>query len=743
MKQTILSTALLTISLTATAQTQTTNDSLALDSLQNLSLDDVTVVAQRQLVKNDIDKLTYDVQADEESKSKNLMDMLKKVPMVSIDGQDNIKVKGSSSFKIYRNGRRDPSFEGERLADVLRAIPASVIKKIEVITSPGAKEDAENTDYILNIVMLDNTRFGGLSANLSVTANQRGQNNTTVYLTTRTGKLALSGYYGFVVIPHDSQKNKSSEDYTYNNGQRYTSSQLQNIGPGTVHVGNMDLSYELDSLNLLTVNGSLQMLGHCNRGVWGLNNQTVMYAADGSLLYAYDTDIDIRDFKQDNYSASMNYQHKTHLDGEALTLSYLFYGRHRRMDTFSNYGNLQGTLPMQYTGYLNYADTRFAEHTLQLDYIRPLGDYHRLDVGAKYIDRTAKNDTRNEYEGMESSNVASLFKSSTRIAAAYAEWSYTHGHWAAQAGLRYEYSRLSETFLNGSGNDYHKNLNDWVPSMSVKYNLTDANSLKLNLSTSITRPGVDYLNPTVTENPTSISFGNISLRSTRLTHLTLDFTHVDSKFTWNLSPFYNWSNNGIGNVAYLQGDKQVKTYNDVLHMRTFGLTAYAQLSPWRGAQLMVDGMAYHTKFKNNSLGYCLGHWAGYLSGSLSQRLPWKLNLSVWGNTDIGRDVNSIYELDARWFQYGLTLQRSFLKDDRLTVILSAKNMFDPNYYEQVSKIVQGEYTGTSMWANQRPEYFLRVSLRLGKIKAGVKNVDKTIQNNDLQSGGGSGLMGGK
>ena len=119
---------------------------------ESTMLSEVTVTAQRQLVTAEIDRLTYDVQADADSKTNNVLDMLRKVPMVSVDGKDDVLVKGSSSFKVYRNGHPDPALSGQNMKDVLKAIPASTIKKIEVITDPGAKYDAEGTESILNIV---------------------------------------------------------------------------------------------------------------------------------------------------------------------------------------------------------------------------------------------------------------------------------------------------------------------------------------------------------------------------------------------------------------------------------------------------------------------------------------------------------------------------------------------------------------------------------------------------------------
>ena len=94
----------------ATAQTKADSASVSSDSITwSKELEGIVVKAQKQLIKQEIDRIGYDVQADEESKTQTVMDMLRKVPMVTVDGQDNIMVKGNSSYKIYKNGHYDPS----------------------------------------------------------------------------------------------------------------------------------------------------------------------------------------------------------------------------------------------------------------------------------------------------------------------------------------------------------------------------------------------------------------------------------------------------------------------------------------------------------------------------------------------------------------------------------------------------------------------------------------------------------
>ena len=97
-------------------------------------------------------KMTYDVQADNDAKSNTVLDMLRKVPMVTVDGQDNITVNGQSSFKVYVDGKPNIMFSSNP-SQIFKSMPASAVKNIEVITNPGAKYDAEGVGGVLNIVM--------------------------------------------------------------------------------------------------------------------------------------------------------------------------------------------------------------------------------------------------------------------------------------------------------------------------------------------------------------------------------------------------------------------------------------------------------------------------------------------------------------------------------------------------------------------------------------------------------------
>lgn len=157
-------------------------------------LEGVEIVMQKPLVKADIDKIEYDIESDPDSKSSSIIEMLRKVPLVTVDGEDNITVNGSSSFKVYVNGRPN-NMMSKNPKEVLKSMPANTIKKIEVITDPGPKYDAEGVGGILNIVTIG-SGFEGYTLNLSGNVNNRGAGGG-LFGTIKSGKLTVSARYNY------------------------------------------------------------------------------------------------------------------------------------------------------------------------------------------------------------------------------------------------------------------------------------------------------------------------------------------------------------------------------------------------------------------------------------------------------------------------------------------------------------------------------------------------------------------
>ena len=693
------------------------------DTLKGQTLDEVVVAQRRKLIKNDIDKLTYDVQHDKTAQTKTTLEILKKIPLVTVDGQENIRVQGSTSFKVYRNGHPDPSLSGQNLKDILKAIPASTIKRIEVITDPGAKYDAEGTTAILNIVMMSNTKLQGVSGNVNSNIDSHGSVRLGTYLTTKVGKLTTTVNYNYANQNKKQTESYREKAYNYVKTGEHTHEYGKNSTGATIHFGNISASYEIDSLNLLTA--STNFFGY--KADANTQNTNERWDKNNQLIYKFNNDMTTPDYSYINLGGRFDYQHKTHLDGEVLTLSYMLAATRPHTTFRQTYSNMVN-FPVSYTSYDQNTRERFTEHTFQIDYVRPFGKHHKIESGTKYILRYNNSTSLMDYQGT-TPDMESKFKHNAQVAAAYLSYIFTAGKWAARAGLRYEFTRMKASYPDGSNADYHANLNDWVPSASLQYKISDSQTLKVSYNTSINRPGIGYLNPAIISTPTAVSFGNANLGSSRNQKLQLEYMLVTSKLTLQLSPYYSFTNNGIGRILYEQNRKDVSTFQNILKSKIFGISSYTAWTPFTGTSFTLNASMRYARItlptpyiKNSGCG-------GGIYFNWEQKIPWKLTLSTSLGGEYGNRVYDPYAIEGHRFYYNFTLTRRFLKD-KLTVSLSAESPFIKER-SSTYRIVQGDYTGYERDVMKPQRFKIGLSWNFGKLRASVKKAERSIQNDDL------------
>ena len=697
------------------------------DTLKGQTLDEVVVAQRRKLIKNDIDKLTYDVQHDKTAQTKTTLEILKKIPLVTVDGQENIRVQGSTSFKVYKNGHPDPSLSGQNLKDILKAIPASTIKRIEVITDPGAKYDAEGTTAILNIVMMSNTKLQGISGNVNSDVDTHGSVRLGTYLTTKVGKLTTTVNYNYMNQSRKQTENNREEVYDYVKTGEQKHEYGTNSTAGTIHFGNISASYEIDSLNLMTA--SANFFGY--KADANTQNTNERWDKNSLLIYKFDNNMTTPGYSDLNLGGRFDYQHKTHLDGEVLTLSYMLAATRPQTTFRQTYSNMVN-FPVSYTSYDQNTRERFTEHTFQIDYVRPFGKHHKIESGTKYILRNNNSTSLMDYQGT-TPDMESKFKHKAQVAAAYLSYILTAGKWAARAGLRYEFTRMKASYPDGSNADYHANLNDWVPSASLQYKISDGQTLKFSYNTSINRPGIGYLNPAIISTPTAVSFGNANLGSSRNQKLQLEYMLVTSKLTLQLSPYYSFTNNGIGRILYEQNRKDVSTFQNILKSKIFGISSYTEWTPFTGTSFTLNASMRYARItlptpsiKNSGCG-------GGIYFNWEQKIPWELTLTTSIGGEYGNRIYNPYAIEGHWFYYDFTLTRRFFKD-KLTVSLSAESPFIKER-SSTYRIVRGDYTGYERSVMKPKCFGIRLSWNFGKLKASVKKAERSIQNDDLVGGG--------
>lgn len=694
-------------------------------------LQEVTVTAQRPLVVKEIDRIGYDVQADDEAKTSQLDEILKKVPLVSVDPDGTIKIKGSTDFKVYKNGRPNNSFS-RNAKDIFKALPASMIKRIEVITDPGAREDAEGTTAILNIVTLENTVIKGAMGNVRLS--YQSTNDTpsgNVWMQTQIDKVNLSFYGGYNRFSRRNSRFRSETLQKYEDSGNEMYSESSGDSHGQLGYFGLEGSLELDTLNLLTA----ELNGYAYSLKSNSESLNSMKSGLGDLIYSYKVLNKSDPNRYFDIDGNFNYQRSTRRKGETLTLSYRISSTNQRQHNISDYEE-EVNLPVPYTGTSNDFTLNFIEHTGQFDWTRPINEINKFDVGVKYINRN--NHSINDQDYFNWQQMHSDFIHNTQVFALYFDYRLKWKKFGARAGLRYEYSRLAAKYHDGSNDPFHSDLNDLVPNAAISYDINDANTLKLSYSTRINRPGISQLNPAVVETPTSISSGNPDLGSSRHQSLDLNYNLIGRKFSLDLGTSYSFMNNAVIQVQELMpGDILKSSYTNSGHNKWFNIAVWMNYTPFTKTSLMLNANVNYAHRSNPSLGITTHGWGGYAYVRIRQQLPWDLALT--GFTSIYQSTPDLYNSNRTHLDdnisYGFDLQKSFLKEKRLSVSLTIQNPFRNNVRIYETEPRNAGYTGFSRTYHYSFANILNISVsyRFGSLNASVKKTAKSISNDDVEN----------
>lgn len=717
-------------------------------------LETVEVVAYKPLVKADVDKIAYSVEDDPEANTNTVIEMLKKVPMVTVDGQDNIRVNGNSSFKIYVNGKPN-NMMTKNPKEVLKSMPASSIKKIEVITNPGPKYDAEGVGGILNIVT-EGKGPEGYNATFSGRANNSSYGGG-LYATVKQGKLTMS-------VNYNASSNHSPKGYTYSDrsqigtdGTVTTSTVADGYtkGHSLWQGGDVEASYEIDTLRLITGSFSLSKFTSKRDA---LNTAFSTVPSTGQRLYGYRSPSHSKE-NWDDYSASLDYQRSFSVKDRLLTLSYRLESSPSTSDSRYLYTDREAADDWQ-TFIDRMCDQRMdgdestMEHTFQIDYTTPFAKHHTWEAGVKYILRRNKSDndrynlgTGDKDETYDSDN-SSHYRHHNDILAAYTGYGLTLDKWSARLGLRYEHTLQKVEYLLGRGTNFHKNFDDLVPSARLGYKFSDATNLSLGYKMRINRPGIWYLNPYLDDRiPDAISQGNPNLDTEKSHAVDLQFSSYNSKLTYTLTGTYRFVNNSIESVDRLVNDRDIEglpnptgkdviysSYANIGHIQYAGLMAYANWTPITNTRITLNGSVGYSHMSDGQSLRNHG-WCTNIDASLQQTFAktWIFNASYYVQTP----QPTLQGKDARYQWYNFSLSKSFM-DKRLTLTAYIINPFGKRYFCYRSETVADNFrtTASSSWCQLY--YGVSVRFRIGKLKASVKHTERTVENNDVKQGGGGG-----
>ena len=590
----------------------------------------VEIVAQKPLVKMDVDKMSYNVAEDEDAKSNTVLDMLRKVPMVTVDGQDNITVNGSSSFKVYVDGMPNVMFNSNP-SMVFKSMPATAVKSIEVVTNPGAKYDAEGAGGVLNIIMNKQNPQAAQSMNgYNGTVRASGGNKSIsggAFISGQQGKLSYSAN---VMTTYSKPGTTDTEMEITQNNPNGTSQLMTSSNKVTIPftMGNLTLGYQIDSVSALNVTASINSLNIKSNG----NSTTTMGGGSYGKGFSYGSSTDMRNSRT-SFSGSIDYQrffNKEHTQSLALTYQLNYSPSTVKSDNIFNTTSSIIDLTNRYSE--NKEKT--TDHTFQIDYTMPIATGQTLSFGTKLQLRNATSDAKYYKKGVYDPTSSMDYEYKNSILAGYGEYAGNFGKIGAKAGLRYEQTWQNVEYHLGNGDDFKKNYGSLVPSASLQYTIGQGSNLGLTYNMRISRPGITYLNPYVDKtNPTTRTYGNTDLDVEKNHNLALVYNMFTPKLMLNLNLHHNFTDNAIEQYSFYDAQNLLNTtYGNIVRRHQTGLNGYVNWLAAKNTRFFLNGALNYTDLRSNTLSQSNSGWSANAMIGLQQTLPADFKLSVYAMT---------------------------------------------------------------------------------------------------------------
>jgi len=527
-----------------------TKSNVSLNNIQVASsqkqLKDVNVTAQKSTVENKIDKLVFNVGNDLTAQGGVATDILKKVPMVTVDIDGNVELLGDPSVKFLINGKPSSIF-GASLADALQSIPSSQIKSIEVITSPGAKYNASGTGGIINIILKDN-KVQGYNGSINLTGGTRLE-NASVNLNARTGKFGVNAYFS----GNETLRSRNLGSRTrINRSNDTTQNQFQNIYGDVQRKGyqsGLSVEWNLSKTDNLTGSFSYHHFDNSNELVTNQEDQQIK----GLNLYS-----DILSIRNSNASSNENafdlsfeYRKTFKQEGQELSIQYNSSFNRNNSDYYQKQDYINSATPS--FGSMGNNPGHDHQYEFSIDYAQPFAKDATLETGAKMeIENITTTSNVNTFNPASNSfqfdpGQSNGFNYGRNVYSYYLSASFPlFNFFKVKAGLRDEYTTTSIDFAGANVPDY----NFLSPSLVLSHKLSNTQSIKIAYSKRIERPDFGDLNPFRNySDPYNITYGNPNLHPEIGNGVELNYNYSSDKGT-NINITYFFRHNGFDVKQY-------------------------------------------------------------------------------------------------------------------------------------------------------------------------------------------------
>ncbi|TKT92539.1 TonB-dependent receptor domain-containing protein [Dyadobacter frigoris] len=700
------------------------------------TLDEVTVTGQSALIEEKVDRLVYNAEKDIAAKGGDATDVLRKVPLLTVDLDGNVSLRGSQNIKVLINNKPS-TIIASSVADALKQIPADQIKTVEVITSPSSKYDAEGSGGIINIITKKNS-LQGLNLNVDSGVGNRGSMLSLNgsyrkgkagfslggfgrgnYNTKTTTSLDQSSIVDNVTTLTNQTGTGSSKGLfgQYSLGFDYDLAKNQSITAG-VRYGVRNMLSQQDLITKLFENGKQTSTSGRN-----VDTKNLSGTVDANIDY-------LHTFKpQQEWSVSTLYSRNdltNNFDADILNSDNQIASRQRNLNKSIN-----------------------EEFTLQTDYQTPIKKNQLLEFGGKGIFRKVTSgysyllaSPTGEYE-TEAGQPAGDLLYHQNIAAGYSSYTYTtKKRYTFKGGLRYEHTFIDAS-TKESGSLGVGNYGVLVPSVNASKTIKGA-TLKLGYNRRIQRPGLQQLNPNYNaSNPQNITIGNPKLRPELTNNFEVGVSKNIKKTFVNATFFGRITNNAISQIRQPSDSISgavVTTYQNIGKQHAYGTNLFANVAATTKINVGLFMNAFYSTLTGQTTGRDglsreISNSGMNISGGIFSQATFK---NGWGAQAFGFMQGNTIQLQGKQGGFGfytLGVKKDF-KNKKGSVGIAAENFLSKRYtiHTELNSDLFNQVNNVHLYNRG---IRLTFSYKIGKMTMDApKRKAKSVNNDDVKSEGG-------
>lgn len=701
-------------------------------------LDEVTVVAETSTIRQKVDRKVITVGKDLTTTGPTASDIMNNLPSVSVDQQTgDISLRGNQNVRVMVDGK----LSNIPAAQLLKQIPSTAIKSIELITNPSAKYNPEGMSGIINIILHKNTNIGfNGNVNFGLSYQDEPKFNSSIDMNYRNGKFNFYGNYG----------NNISKNLNYGNIFRVEDNidqYINNLDSRQSHLFKVGVDFYLNDKNTISF--------FTNQNIYdgsATANTDIVYNDSPAL----NTGQSINN-NNDNTSQQYNFDYKLEFDKEGHSIELEVDHNIYDGNSYTNNTLYNSSRP----NFKEDTGTGRNRTTINLDYVNPLTERTKLELGlqARLFDNTIDyySNAREQDQLGNYTATSTLFDYKRNIYSAYATYGKKLEKWSYQVGLRAENVEVTadafKTFIENDENIATPFKNDYFqlyPSAFFTYNPSEKNSYQLSYSRRVDRPGIGQVNPLPEWNtPLISSFGNQELRPQFTNSIELNYTRQLTKGSITAGVFYRIIEDEINRALFIDRDdldRQILTYNNFDNTTAYGFefsTNYRPTKWWsmNGSldlysqtqksiaevftvprdQATANDIALET-FKVDNIAFNMRLFNNF-------RVSKSLSFSAFGFYR-GKNKSVQFEVDPMYF-VNLGMRLNFLEDNRATFNLNYNDIFNTMKFAFKGERPYAQ-SGAFNWESQT--VYAGLSYRFGGSKYRAKSRKK--RDNDIKSGSG-------